>query len=419
MLRPPSFHRAIRCTSTCVSGRRGPARPGRWRLPHQPITPDGAGPDDILASDSPPRASGSPGSPPPSTAAPPRGSPCCSSGPSWPGAGGPSPPGSGRPSSATSIQSCYIAVAAAGKRADRIAATPPDRGGQAAARAGPTRLTLALDDTPTQAVRAARPGGRRPPQPDPRPGRLALRLRPRLRRPRAARHPPGVGRDRPAAAGPALRPQEGPAGHRPEAPAGVPHQAGAGRRAAAVGQALAGAAGQADLGGGRRGLCQEGVPQAGDGPGDDGRQPAPQGRGPADAARAAAAGAAGPGPGPTATDVIDLAKRAGQRRGWSTETFDAVRGAGGQAVQDVPGDLAAGRRRDPGGAGGRADRLAGVLLHRPLGERRRHPDGPWPTASAWRSPSASASRSSGRASSRCGSSGRTSGRSTSACGRSR
>ena len=72
-------------------------------------------------------------------------------------------------------------------------------------------------------------------------------------------------------------------------------------------------------------------------------------------------------------DVIDLAKRAGQRRGWSSETFDAVRGRSGQEVQDVPGDLAAGRRRDPGGAGGRADRLAGVLLHRHLGERRRHP----------------------------------------------
>ena len=50
-----------------------------------------------------------------------------------------------------------------------------------------------------------------------------------------------------------------------------------------------------------------------------------------------------------------------------------VRGEGGQEVQDVPGDLAAGRRRDPGGAGGRADRLAGVLLHRHLGERGRHP----------------------------------------------
>ncbi len=153
---------------------------------------------------------------------------------------------------------------------------------------------------PDQAVRAARPGGRRASQPDPRPGRLALRLRPRLRRPRAARHPQGVGHDRPAAAVPALRPQEGPAGDRPEAPAGVPHQAGAGRRAAAVGQALAGPAQAADLGGRRRGLCQQGGPQAGQGAGDDRRQPAPQGRGPAELARPEAAGASAARPRPTA-----------------------------------------------------------------------------------------------------------------------
>ena len=54
--------------------------------------------------------------------------------------------------------------------------------------------------------------------------------------------------------------------------------------------------------------------------------------------------------------------------GWTTEHVRALRRVDGQAVQDVPGDLAAGRRRDPGGAGGRADRLGGVLLHRPVGE---------------------------------------------------
>lgn len=63
-------------------------------------------------------------------------------------------------------QSCYIAVAAAGKRADRI----------------------------------------------------ALRQWLRLRRPRDPCHPQGVGQDRPAAALPTLRPQEGPAGRLPEAP---------------------------------------------------------------------------------------------------------------------------------------------------------------------------------------------------------
>ena len=63
-----------------------------------------------------------------------------------------------------------------------------DRGGQAAAQGG-----HAADPRPgrhpDEAVRAARPGGRRPSQPDPRPGRLALRLRPRLRRPRRCSSP--------------------------------------------------------------------------------------------------------------------------------------------------------------------------------------------------------------------------------------
>ena len=113
---------------------------------------------------------------------------------------------------------CYTTVAAAGKRADLIAArlahevVKPLVAGAGPADARPGRH-------PDRAVRAARPGGRRPPQPDPRPGRLAVRLRPRLGRPRAARPPPGVGRRRPAAAGPAVRPREGPAGidpkHRP------------------------------------------------------------------------------------------------------------------------------------------------------------------------------------------------------------
>ena len=66
--------------------------------------------------------------------------------------------------------------------------TPPDRGGPAAAQGG-----HAADPRPgrhpDEAVRAARPGGRRASQPDPRPGRLALRLRPRLRRPRRCSSP--------------------------------------------------------------------------------------------------------------------------------------------------------------------------------------------------------------------------------------
>ena len=47
---------------------------------------------------------------------------------------------------------------------------------------------------------------------------------------------------------------------------------------------------------------------------------------------------------------MSLAKRAGQRRGWQTVEVRTTTGRGGdQAVQDVPGDLAAGRGRDPGG----------------------------------------------------------------------
>src|SRR5262249_34842400 len=100
---------------------------------------------------------------------------------------------------------CYTAVAAAGKKAETIAAYLVLSGRTAlgrdrAADARPGRH-------PDEAIRAARPGGRRASQPDPRPGRVAVCLRPRLRRPRAARHPSDLGRDRAAAAGPVVRPQ--------------------------------------------------------------------------------------------------------------------------------------------------------------------------------------------------------------------
>ena len=236
----------------------------------------------------------------------------------------------------------------------------------------PQRLTLALDDTPTTAVRAARPGGRRPPQPDARPGRLARIVYGHVFVVLAllATHP-AWGVDRPALAGPALRPEEGPARHRPEAPAGVPDQAGTGRRVAPVGQAVAGAAGQAALGGRRRGLCQGELPQAGEGPGDDRRQPTPQGRGVADVARPTADGPSGAGRGSTATGGSTWPSEPASGGAGRPDAFDLYGETGGQAVQDVPGDLATGRRGDPGGAGGRADRLAGVLLHRHLGERGR------------------------------------------------
>jgi len=49
---------------------------------------------------------------------------------------------------------------------------------------------------------------------------------------------------------------------------------------------------------------------------------------------------------------LDLAKRAGQRRSWTTGVFKLYGEADGQAVQDLPGDVASGRRVDPCGAVG-------------------------------------------------------------------
>ena len=65
---------------------------------------------------------------------------------------------------------------------------------------------------------------------------------------------------------------------------------------------------------------------------------------------------------------IVLAERAVQH-------LRALRQAGGEAVPDLPGDVAAGRRGDPGGPGRRANRVGGLLLHRPGCERGRHPRG--------------------------------------------
>src|SRR5262249_27852798 len=86
---------------------------------------------------------------------------------------------------------------------------------------------------------------------------------------------------------------------------------------------------------------------------------------------------------------IGLAKRAGQRRGWTTGSFvlygervrkryktvEATwRPAGGRGRLGA-GGRAAGRRADPRGAGGRAGGVGGLLLHRRDGERRGDPRG--------------------------------------------
>src|SRR5579864_7952374 len=76
--------------------------------------------------------------------------------------------------------------------------TPGARGRGAAG--GPCRPADARTRRhPDRAVRAVRPGGRGPPQPDPRAGRVAVRVRARVGGPRPARVPPGLGRRRPPA----------------------------------------------------------------------------------------------------------------------------------------------------------------------------------------------------------------------------
>ncbi len=82
-----------------------------------------------------------------------------------------------------------------------------------------------------------------------------------------------------------------------------------------------GSPGQSAVGGGRRGQRRGPVPQAGHGAGDDGGQPAAQGRGVADGAGDPGAGAARP-TWVQGENRIDLAKRAGKRRGWATDWFN-------------------------------------------------------------------------------------------------
>ena len=161
------------------------------------------------------------------------------------------------------FQPCYTTVAAAGKQAD-IASARLVNDAVKPLVADQPRITLALDDTPTERYGPYVQGAGIHHNPTPGPagsphvyghiwvvlGLLAVH--------------PALGGDRPAAAGADVRPGHGPAGDRPEASARVPDQARDGRRAAAMGPDVAEVPGQADLGGGRRGLCQGPVPQAGD-----------------------------------------------------------------------------------------------------------------------------------------------------------
>ena len=139
---------------------------------------------------------------------------------------------------------------------------------------------------------------------------------------------------------------------------------------------------------------------------------------------------------------IDLAKRAGHRRGWQTGTFVLY----GKSVvkryktflatwRPVPACpcLPTGRGRqgrgDPSGVGGRTGRLACLLLHRPRSRRGRHPGlGGGPACpclpagrgrqvgSAWRRASATSSKSWERVSNKCETCGRMWDRFICACG---
>jgi DDE superfamily endonuclease len=70
---------------------------------------------------------------------------------------------------------------------------------------------------------------------------------------------------------------------------------------------------------------------------------------------------------------IDLAKRAGQKRGWQSGRFSLYGRRMAKKYKDLAGDLQAGRRGDPGGAGARAGERGGLLLDRPGAERGGDP----------------------------------------------
>ncbi len=115
-----------------------------------------------------------------------------------------------------------------------VAAAAPRRRRRRPRRTHPARPRRHAD----QALRAARRGGRRPPQPQPRPRRPEVPLRAHLGDHRLAGLPPALGRHRPALARPALRPGQGrrPADDPLRGP--LPHQVGDGRGIGRLGRRL-------------------------------------------------------------------------------------------------------------------------------------------------------------------------------------
>ena len=202
-------------------------------------------------------------------------------------------------------------------------------------------------------------------------GRVPVPLRPRL----GLSGPPGptlaLGSDRPADPLALVHPSQ-----RCRLDGGllrlaVPHQVGAGRRPDRVAGPAVGARSPADLGGNRRGLRQAAVLEAGAGCGGDGDQSAAVRCG---LVVVAGGGRSRPEEGSwPAAEVRQGPDRPGQTHradpGLADRAFLPLRPAGGEEVQDVPGDLQTGGWGDPCGAGARARSLGGVLLDRPGTER--------------------------------------------------
>ena len=188
---------------------------------------------------------------------------------------------------------CYTTVAAAGKKADDVAARLVLEAVKPLV-AEPERLTLALDDTPTQRYGPHVQGAGIHHNPTPGPAGspyvyghvwVVLGL--------LATHPAWGVIALPLLARLYVRKKDLPGidpKHRPEFRTKLELAVELLRWASA----WLGLPGQAALGGGRRGVCQGPVPQAGDGAGDDGRQPAAQGRGAVDRARSRGRRAARP-----------------------------------------------------------------------------------------------------------------------------
>ena len=82
---------------------------------------------------------------------------------------------------------------------------------------------------------------------------------------------------------------------------------------------------------------------------------------------------------------VDLAERGGSNARVVDRDIHPVRPTDREAVQDIRGHLAAGRGCDPGRPGGRVPGVGRVLLFGPDGHRGRCPGVRWPTGSHWRS----------------------------------